>query len=145
MRLAPAATLAMAAALLAAPATAQTVPDYEAALAAVPGSPAAAVALACLPLQNFVFTAIEPGELKGPWLLSLLPVNPFGSNKDAAAWRDCSIVRETPVIAFNQASNVEIVTPPMLEDESQVRPLDPTVREPLPGYDTPSRTVPRVR
>lgn len=150
MRFAPAATLAMAAVFLAvpvsAPALAQTVPDYEAALAAVPGAPPAAVASACLPLQNYVITAMEPGERKGPWLLSWLPFTPFAADTASGARRDCVTVRETPVIAFNQGSTEEIVTPPKLEDaDSLVRPVDPMAREPLPGYDTPSRQVPRVR
>lgn len=143
MRFAPAATLAMVAALLAAaPVSAQTVPDYEAALAAVPGSPPPAVAQACLPLQNYVVTAMEPGERKGPWLLSLLPFTPFAADTAAGARRDCDAVRGNPVIAFNQGSSVEIVTPPMLEDDTQVRPADPA---PLPGYDTRRRSQPRVQ
>jgi hypothetical protein len=143
MRFAPAATLAMVAALLAAaPASAQTIPDYEAALAAVPAAPPPAAAQACLPLQNYVFAAMEPGERKGPWLLSLLPFTPFAADPATGARRDCDAVRGNPVIAFNQSSSVEIVTPPMLEDETQVRPSDPT---PLPGYDTPRRSQPRVR
>lgn len=144
MRLAPAATLAMAAALLAAaPVSAQTVPDYEAALAAVPAAPPVAVAQACLPLQNYVFTAMEPGERKGPWLLTLLPVTLFATDPAVGARRDCDTVRGNPVIAFNQGSAEEIVTPPMLEDDANVRPLDP-VQQPLPGYDTPRRSIPRV-
>lgn len=151
MRFAPAATLATAAALLvaavSAPASAQTVPDYEAALAAVPGAPPPAVAQSCLPLQNYVFTAMEPGERKGPWLLSLLPFTPFTSDPAAAARGDCETVRQAGVIAFNQGSAEEIVTPPVLEPEDRLtRPIDPAASEqPLPGYDTPSRTVPRVR
>ena len=151
MRFAPAATLAMAAALLAAvasaPASAQTVPDYEAALAAVPGAPAPAVAQACQPLQNYVFTAMEPGERKGPWLLSLLPFTPFTSDPAVAARGDCETVRQAAVIAFNQGSAEEIVTPPVLEPEDRLtRPVDPAATQPpLSGYDTPSRTEPRVR
>ncbi len=147
MRFAPAATLAIAVAFLAGPVSAQTVPDYEAALAAVPGSPPPAVASACLPLQNYVFTAMEPGERKGPWLLSLLPFTPWAGDAATAARRDCASVREAGVIAFNAGSAEEIVTPPMLEDtDALVRPADPaTMTQPLPGYDTPSRRNPRVR
>lgn len=145
MRFAPAATLAIAVAFLAGPVSAQTVPDYDAALAAVPGAPPAAVASACLPLQNYVYTAMAPDERKGPWLLSWLPFSPFASDAAAGARRDCGSVRESAVIAFNAGSAEEIVTPPMLEDENApVRPADPALT-PLPGYDTPSRRIPRVR
>ncbi|WP_448190113.1 hypothetical protein [Azospirillum sp. sgz301742] len=143
MRFAPAATLAMVAALLAAPVSAQTVPDYEAALAAVPAAPPPAVAQACLPLQNYVVTAIEPGQRKGPWMLSLLPFTPFATDVAAGARRDCGAVRGSAVIAFNQNSTEEIVTPPMLEDESQVRPLEPA--PPQAGYDKPRRSKPPVQ
>ncbi|WP_158284014.1 hypothetical protein [Azospirillum sp. TSO22-1] len=147
MRFAPAATLAIAVAFLAGPVSAQTVPDYEAALAAVPGSPAAAVASACRPLQNYVVTAMEPGERKGPWLLSWLPFTPWADDTAAGARRDCTSVREVGVIAFNAGSSEEIVTPPKLDDtDVLVRPTDPaTSTQPLPGYDTPSRRTPRTR
>lgn len=143
---APAAALMVAALLTAAPVSAQTVPDYEAALAAVPGAPPTAVAQACLPLQNYVFTAMEPGERKGPWMLSLLPFTPFVTDPVTGARRDCATVREAGVIAFNQGSAEEIVTPPLLEPEDAlIRPVDPAARPPLPGYDTPRRSTPRVR
>ena len=147
MRFAPAATLATVAALLAAaPVSAQTIPDYDAALAAVPGAPPAAVARACLPLQNYVVTAIGPDEVKGPWMLALLPFTPFADDPAAGARRDCGAVRQAPVIAFNQNSSEEIVSPPMLEpDDALIRPVDPAAMAPLPGYDTPRRGLPRVR
>lgn len=147
MRFVPAATLAVAVAFLAGPVSAQTVPDYEAALAAVPGAPPSAVASACLPLQNYVFTTMEPGERKGPWLLALLPFTPWAADTASGARRDCAAVRGNAVIAFNQGSAEEIVTPPKLDDtDVLVRPVDPAMQPaPLPGYDTPNRRMPRVR
>lgn len=149
MRFAPLATLALVAAVLApVPAPAQTVQDYEAAVAAVPAAPPTAVVQACLPLQNYVATSLAPGEESAPWLLSVIPFVSWGNDPGIAAKRqDCETVRQQPVIAFNQGSAEEIVTPPMLESEDTlVGPADATTSEPLPGYDTPSRTTkPRSR
>jgi len=118
MRFVPVATLALAGAVLAPiPAWAQTVPDYQAALAAVPPAPPEAVVRACLPLQNYVNVAIPPNEQANPWLLSLLPARWFGTDPVAAARRDCETVRVQPVIAFNQGASEEIVTPPVLDEQ----------------------------
>lgn len=145
MRIAPAATLAVAVAFLAGPVSAQTVPDYETALAAVPGSPPPAVAAACRPLQNYVATAMEPGGRKAPWLYSWLSFTPFASDPVATARHDCVASRETAVITFNAGSAEEIVTPPKLDDtDVLVRPVDPAL-QPMPGYDLPNRRMPRVR
>ncbi|HYG84775.1 MAG TPA: hypothetical protein VD978_00790 [Azospirillum sp.] len=148
MRFAPAATLALAAAVLApVSVSAQTVPDFQAAMAAVPSAPPAAIAQACLPLQNYVLTSFGPGEEKGPWLLSWLPFTPFSDNPELAARRqDCEAVRQQPVIAFNQGSAEQIVTPPVLEPEDRLtRPVEPPADQQLPGYDSPRRTGPQMR
>ncbi len=148
MRFASAATLALAAAVLApASASAQTIPDYQAAIRAIPDAPPIAVTQACLPLQNYVLTSFAPGEEKGAWLWSLLSFTPYSSDPALVVKRqDCETVRQQAVISFNQGRAEEIVTPPELEPADRLtRPIDPAQNQPLPGYDTPSRTNPRLR
>jgi len=150
-RFAPAATLALAALLIApAQGMGQTVADYNAALAAaqVAGIPEAAASQNCRPLSNYTALSLPSWERKGPWLLSLWPFDGAPNADEAAKRERCRAVLTEPVIAFNPNSAEEIVTPPTMDDpEAMFRapadappavPLDgprgPRVRSPLTTY-----------
>ncbi|HYH19379.1 MAG TPA: hypothetical protein VD995_12250 [Azospirillum sp.] len=150
-RFAPAATLALAALLIApAQGMGQTVADYNAALAAaqVTGVPEVVASQNCRPLSNYTAVSLPSWERKSPWLMALWPFD-YAANPEEATKRErCRAVLTEPVIAFNPSSAEEIVTPPTMDDpEAMFRaptdvppaaPLDgprgPRVRSPLTTY-----------
>lgn len=118
-RFAPAATLALAALLIApAQGMGQTVADYNAALAAtqVAGVADAAASQNCRPLSNYTALSMPSWERKGPWLMALWPFDGAADADEAAKRERCRAVRSEPVIAFNPNSAEEIVTPPTMDD-----------------------------
>lgn len=116
-----------------APASAQTVADYEAALLAIPVDATAKGdrETPCLPLGNYTFVSIAPEDRIGPLTLfgavgamgwELDPTEVASSERRQA----CRVGGRQPVITFDGGSGEDIVAEPVLEDPN--RPwIDPTV------------------
>ncbi|HEY0837293.1 MAG TPA: hypothetical protein VGE72_25495 [Azospirillum sp.] len=138
-RFAPAATLALAALLIApAQGMGQTVADYEAAVGAlqVAGVSEVMASQNCRPLSNYAGLSIPSWERKGPWFMALWPFDSAPAADEATKRERCRAVLAEPVIAFNPNSAEEIVTPPTMDDpEAMFRA--PTDTPPAPGYDAP--------
>lgn len=106
------------------PAQAQTVGDYHAALKAAPvvNVPLLQAQSACRPLLNYAASALPDGEIKRPWLLSLLP---GGGSDDAeleARRAACLETRNQAVAVFSPAgATEEIVTPVREQSEEELR------------------------
>ena len=110
--------------LAALPAQAQTVADYHAALKAAPvvDVPLLQAQSACRPLLNYAASSLPDGEIKRPWLLSLLPGG-GSDDPDLEARRTvCLETRNQAVAVFSPAgSGEEIVTPVREQSEEELR------------------------
>lgn len=110
--------------LVALPVQAQTVSDYHAALKAAPvvDAPLLQAQSTCRPLLNYAASSLPDGEIKRPWLLSLLSGG-GADDPDLEARRTvCVNTRNQPIVAFSPAgSGEEIVTPVREQSEEELR------------------------
>lgn len=123
-RLATAGTVILGLSVFAAlPVQAQTAEDYHAALKQAPvvGTAVVQAERHCRPLLNYAASALPDGEIKRPWLLSLLPGGGTDDPDLEARRTVCIDTRNQAIVAFSPAGGEEIVTPVREQSDEELR------------------------